>query len=154
MKQIWRKYHILLLLDCINVNSKSQFSFFFALQIIICPSDLLLISYSKGHSREKSKVLSTSIALGACKNGWLTFGGRNWLLVNFLSALLRCNSHILTYIYWDIINIYHCVNLGYILCWLQSLIYCRMISTILLANTPIMSHNYHFFFVVKDLGSS
>ena len=52
-------------------------SFFFSLQINVCPNDLLLISYSMGHSWEKSKVLSSSIALGACKKVWLTFRGRN-----------------------------------------------------------------------------
>ena len=35
------------------------------------------------------------------------------------------------------------------LVWFNTLIYCKIITTIVLANTSIMSHNYHFFFVVR-----
>ena len=34
-------------------------------------------------------------------------------------------------------------------CGFDTLTYCNMITTIMLANTSIMSHNYHFFFVVR-----
>lgn len=33
--------------------------------------------------------------------------------------------------------------------WFDTFIYCNMIATIVLANTSVISHKYHFFFVVQ-----
>ena len=51
-------------------------------------------------------------------------------------------------VYWDIFDIQHCVSLGCTVWWLDAFIYCRMMTTIALAITSIMSHSCHFFSVV------
>lgn len=43
----------------------------------------------------------------------------------------------------------HCVSLRCTTCWFNTFIYCKMITTIALANTSILSHNYNCFTVVR-----
>ena len=37
------------------------------------------------------------------------------------------------------------------MCWFHTFIYCYVITTAALAHTSILSHNYHFFFVLKPI---
>ena len=64
-----------------------------------------------------------------------------WLIINvlFLNFLLKCNWHI------------HCISVRYTTCWINTFIYCNVITTIASAKTFLMSHNYHFFFVVGTI---
>ena len=43
-------------------------------------------------------------------------------------------------LYWDIIDIYHCVSLGYIMCRFDALMYCRLVTTTALANMTPLCH--------------
>ena len=55
-------------------------------------------------------------------------------------------SHIFFQLYRDMIDIHHCVSLGYNLL-INIFLHCKMITTITitaLANTCIMSHSYCF----------
>ena len=48
-------------------------------------------------------------------------------------------------LYWDIIDIWHCVSLRCTRCWSDILTYCKMITALELANTSITSYNYPHF---------
>ena len=60
-----------------------------------------------------------------------------WLIINvlFLNFLLKCNWHI------------HCISVRYTTCWINTFIYCNVITTIASANTSTVPHNNHFFVV-------
>ena len=51
--------------------------------------------------------------------------------------------------YCDVIDIEHCVSWRWPMHWLDAFIYCKMMTTVGLANTFITPHNYYFFFVVR-----
>lgn len=59
--------------------------------------------------------------------------------VYFFPAWLRFNWHITL------------CNFKLYICWCDVLIYCKMIATIAIPNTSILSHNYHFSFVVRTV---
>ena len=46
-------------------------------------------------------------------------------------------------------DIQHCISLRCTMCWIDTLTYCKMITTMVLANTSITSHIYYYIFVVK-----
>lgn len=46
-------------------------------------------------------------------------------------------------LYWDTIDIQCCVSLRYMKWWFDVCIYCEMITTVRLVNTPITSDSYH-----------
>lgn len=57
---------------------------------------------------------------------------------------------ILFHLYWDIIDIWHCISLRCIACWID--IYCKIMTITALVNTSNLSHYYyHFFFEIRIL---
>ena len=61
---------------------------------------------------------------------------------------IKKNKNFKIQLYWGTVDI-QWVNLRCTICWFETPIYCKMTITITLANTYIMSHNYHLFFVVR-----
>ena len=69
-----------------------------------------------------------------------------------ISGFLNLNNLPISFfpqIYWDTIDMQHCVSLRCTMCWFDTFVYCKMITMIALANTCVTSHNYHFFFMVR-----
>ena len=52
------------------------------------------------------------------------------------------------FFFYGVIDIALC-KFKYTLCRFDALIYCKIITATVLVNTSIISHNYHFFFVVR-----
>lgn len=51
--------------------------------------------------------------------------------------------------YWNAIDTWYCVSLKCPVYWLDTFAYCKMITTVALADASNLSHNCHFCFVVR-----
>lgn len=61
---------------------------------------------------------------------------------------------LLFFLSWNIFDLQCCVSSRCTTCWFDRFMYCSMITTVVLANTSIVSCNYHFFSVVGIIKSS
>lgn len=75
-------------------------------------------------------ILSFSIYLSIYPNGLKS-------VINISPVLLRYNLHI------------GCVSIRYTMCGFDTLIHCKMITAIVLANTSVMLYNCHFLSMIR-----